>query len=38
VEPESEKDAARKITAADFLPTSPRPSRPRKPNNKDFFK
>jgi hypothetical protein len=37
VEPESAKDAGRKIAAADFLPISPRPNRPRKPN-KDFFK
>jgi hypothetical protein len=38
VEPESAKDAARKITAADFLQTPPRSNRPRQPNNKDFFK
>jgi hypothetical protein len=38
VEPESAKDAARKITAADFLQTPPRPNRMRQPNNKDFFK
>jgi hypothetical protein len=38
VEPESAKDAARKITVSDFLQTPPRSSRMRPPNSKDFFK
>jgi hypothetical protein len=38
VEPESAKDAARKIAASDFLANAASSNRARKPDNKDFFK
>jgi hypothetical protein len=37
VEPESAKDAARKITASDFLANAAS-IKPTAPNDKDFFK